>query len=179
MEGYIKLYRRILDNPTICKDSEYYAVWSYLLLMATHKKQKAWFDGNEIMLKPGQLITGRRVISMKFNISESKVQRILKTLNSEQLIEQQTTNTNRLITIKNWSKYQKAEQPFEQRVNNKRTTSEQRVNTNKNDNNVKNEKNIGARAQNTPYYVFDPNDCETKETPEEREARIRKLRGLD
>jgi hypothetical protein len=47
------------------------------------------------------------------------------------MIEQQTTNKNRLITVLNWGSYQISEQVIEQQVNNNRTTSEQQVNTSK------------------------------------------------
>lgn len=138
MEGFIKLYRKLLENPIICKDGDHLAVWIYLLLNATHKEYPALFKGEKITLNPGQLLTGRKSISANINISESKVQRILKTFENEQQIEQQTSNQNRLITIVKWSEYQGSEQQIEQRVNNERTTDEQRVNTNKN---VKNDKN--------------------------------------
>lgn len=143
-QGWVKLHRKILDNPIICKDSEYFSVWCYLILNATHTEYDVIFNKERIRLKPGQLITGRKVISEKFNINESKVTRILNKLESEQQIEQQTTNKNRLISIVNWSLYQDSEQQIEQQieqqVNNKRTTNEQQVNTNKNVKNVKNEK---------------------------------------
>ena len=110
MEGWISTYRKILENPIVCKDSDYFAVWMYLLLNATHKESPAIFNKKKIILKKGQLITGRKAIAEKFDISESKVQRILKTFEIEQQIEQQ--------------------------VNNKRTTTEQQVNTNKNVKNI-------------------------------------------
>lgn len=135
MEGWVCLYRKILENPIICKDSDYFAVWCYLLLSATHKKTSALFKGKKIVLLPGQLITGRKSIAKKFKIDESKVQRILKTLENEQQIEQQTSSQNRLITIINWYQYQKIEQQNAQQVNNECTTSEQRVNTNNNETN--------------------------------------------
>jgi hypothetical protein len=63
----------------------------------------------------------------------------LKYLEIEQQIEQQKTTKFTIITILNWDRYQENEQQSEQQVNNKRTTSEQQVNTNKN---VKNDKNV-------------------------------------
>ena len=135
MEGWVCLYRKILENPIICKDSDYFAVWCYLLLSATHKKTSALFKGKKIILLPGQLITGRKSIAKKFKIDESKVQRILKTLENEQQIKQQTSSQNRLITIRNWYQYQEIEQQNAQQVNNECTTSEQRVNTNNNETN--------------------------------------------
>lgn len=142
MEGWIKLYRKTLDNPIITKDSDYLAVWIYLLLNTTHKDYDVLFKGKRITLKRGQLITGRKSIAEKLKIDENKVQRILKTLENEHQIEQQSSNKNRLITIVSWDKYQQDEQQNEQQLNNNRTTIEQQVNTNKNVKNIKNDKNV-------------------------------------
>ena len=139
--GWIKLHRKILGNPIIMKDSDHLAVWTYLLLNATHAEYPALFKGQKIMLQPGQLLTGRKSIADKLKISESKVTRILNSFKSEQQIEQQTSNKNRLISILNWDLYQISEQQIETQVNNNRTTSEQQVNTNKNVKNIKNDKN--------------------------------------
>lgn len=136
MEGWISLHRKLLDNPIICKDSDYLSVWIFLLLSATHKEYDSILEGKRITLKKGQLITGRKSIADKLKISESKVQRILKCFENEQQIKQQTNPRNRVITILNWDKYQQLEQQTEQQLNNKRTTSEQQVNTNNNINNV-------------------------------------------
>lgn len=139
-EGWIKLHRKLLDNPVTMKDTDHLAVWIYLLLNASHNEHPALFKGEKITLKPGQLITGRKSIALALHIDESKVERILKSLKSEQQIEQQTSSKNRLISITNWEFYQQSEQQNEQQVNNKRTTSEQQVNTNKNIKNDKNER---------------------------------------
>lgn len=137
-QGWIKLHRKMLDNPVVWKDSDHLAVWIYLLLNATHKDMDVLFKSKRITLKPGQLITGRKSIAKKLDISESKVHRVLKMLEIEQQIEQQTSNKNRLIAIVGWNEYQSCEQQIEQQVNNNRTTSEQQVNTNKNIKNIKN-----------------------------------------
>ncbi len=132
-KGWIKLHRKMLDNPIVCKDSDHIAVWMFLLLNATHRDLVRYFGKELITLKPGQLITGRKAIAKHFNLTESKVERILKRLKNEQLIEQRANTSGRLITIRNWEVYQNEnEQQNEQRVNNERTTSEQRANTNKN-----------------------------------------------
>ena len=92
MEGWISLYRKMLDNPVVCKDSDHIAVWVYLLLNAAHKEYPVLFGKEKIMLQPGQLITGRVAISNKLRVSESKVQRILSAFENERQIEQQTGN---------------------------------------------------------------------------------------
>lgn len=154
MEGWIKIHRKILENPIICKDSDYLAVWIYLLLNATHKEIPALFKGKKIILQKGQLITGRKSMSNQLKISESKIYRIINDFKSEQQIEQQTSNQNSLISILNWDKYQQIEQQNEQQMNNERTTNEQRVNTNKNDKNVKNDKN-NVKEKNTKRKTFE------------------------
>ena len=133
MEGYVKIHRQMLKNPVVCKDADHIAIWIYLLLNATHAEQDVIFDAKRIRLQPGQLITGRKSISAELLINESKVQRVLKRFEIEQQIEQQTCTKNRLISLLNWGKYQSSEQQIEQQVNNERTTSEQQVNTNKNE----------------------------------------------
>lgn len=133
MEGWIKLHRKLFDNQVICKDAETISIWVYLLLSATHKDIQRAFAGEKITLKPGQLITGRKKISDKLAVTESKVQRTLKRFEDEQQIEQRMSNGNRLITIVSWDLYQGTEQQVEQPVNNERTASEQPVNTNKNE----------------------------------------------
>ena len=123
--GFIKLYRKVLENPVVCKDGDHLAVWIYLLLDATHSERYAMFGGKKILLEPGQTVTDRRSISKALNVSESKIQRILNLFKSEQQIEQQTSTRNRLITVVNWQDYQSSEQQIERQVNINRTTSEQ------------------------------------------------------
>jgi len=159
MAGWVSLHRKILDNPTVCKDSDYFAVWGYLLLNATHKEQKKIFAGEPIILRAGQMITGRKKIAAKFSISESKVQRILKRYETEHQIEQQMSNKNRLVTVLNWEDYQNPEQQTEQLLNIKRTTSEQQVNTNNNVNKgirvIKDLKERNKKEKGTEKYTED------------------------
>lgn len=140
--GYIKLYRQLLENPVVCKDADHYAIWGYLLLSATHDNYDVVFGKERITLKPGQLITSRKSISEQFHINESKCERVLTLFKNEQMIEQQSSSKNRLITIQKWIDYQSLEQQNEQQVNNNRTTSEQQVNTNKNVKNNNTQKNV-------------------------------------
>lgn len=129
MDGWIKLHRKLWDSPTVTRDSDYLAVWIYLITHATHKEYKTYFNGAKIVVKPGQLITGRKKIAAITGVSESKIFRILKCFENEQQIEQQTKPSGSVISIVNWDKYQISEQPNEQQMNNERTTNEQPMNT--------------------------------------------------
>tara|TARA_A100001201_G_scaffold135705_1_gene124145 strand:- start:146 stop:979 length:834 start_codon:yes stop_codon:yes gene_type:complete len=125
--GYIKLHRKILDNPLVMKSSDHFAIWMYLLLNAAHKKYDTLIGSERLTLNPGQLVTGRKKIAKDLKINESKVQRILKLFQNCQQIEQQTNNLCRVISILKWDDYQQSNI----QLNNERTL-------NKNTNNIKN-----------------------------------------
>ena len=141
MEGWISLYRKILDNPVVCKDAETFAIWCYLLLNATHTEIPAVFKKEKIVLKPGQLITGILSIGNRLSINKDKVQRTLKCFELDKQIEQQTSNQNRLITIVNWDLYQTTDKRIDKQMINKCETDDKRMITNNNvitnnDNNI-------------------------------------------
>lgn len=127
--GWIKVHRKLVDNPYMRKPA-YLAVWMQLLLRAQHDgKQTVLFKGERITLQPGQLTCGRNQLSRWTGVPANSVQRILEVFENEHQIEQRTSNECRLIQILNWTTYQENEQPNEQQMNNKRTTDEQRMNT--------------------------------------------------
>jgi len=150
-ENWIKLYRKTLKNPVVMKDAEHLAVWVWLLMKAVKFPTCVYFGGETITLRPGQWTTGRRTIASELHISESKVYRILKRFENEQLIEQRTDRQCTLISIVRWNDYQENEQQTEQRVNNERTTSEQRVNTKK-ESKESRESKEGKKDIYTPEY---------------------------
>lgn len=145
-KGWIKLHRRLLDCPNVMRDADYFAVWVYLLLSASHAEYATIFGGKKIILQAGQLITGRKVIEALLGIDESKVYRILMAYKNDEQIEIKSNNRASLITIVNWEKYQLAGNADEQPMNNKRTTSEQQVNTIQEDKELKNKKDIYCSA---------------------------------
>ncbi len=110
------LHRKILDNPIVSKP-KYCHLWVVLLLRAQHKRSDFIWDNQRQTLLPGQLITGRKQLSQETKIPESTVERILKYLESEHQIGQQTTPKFRIITIKNWEKYQSPQQSGQQMDN--------------------------------------------------------------
>lgn len=146
MSGWVKVHRKISDSKW-GKNLEMLGFWTYLLLNANHKNI---YDAEGILIKRGSFKSGRKRISKELSLSESKVERLLSRLEIEHQIEQQKTTKYRIISIVNWSIYQEDEHHIEQQVNNKRTTSEQQVNTNKNEKNDKNEKNIKNNSVELP-----------------------------
>jgi len=137
-KGFILLHRKALNNPALHSNPARWSVWTHLLMFATHSEMQKEFMGHTIVLKPGQLITGRKFLSKETGISQTSVERILKWLESEHQIGQQKSSQNRLISILNWDKYQIGGQESGQQTDNKRTTDGQRADTYNNVNNVKN-----------------------------------------
>lgn len=154
MEGWIKIQRSLAGKGWANKP-EYVALWVHLLLMANHKNSEYFWNGKTIILKAGQLITGRKILSQVSGISQTTVERILQTFENEQQIEQRKTSTSRLISITNWDKYQNVGQRFGQRTDNERTTNGQRMDTKEECNNDKNDKNDkkGVFTPPTPDQV--------------------------
>ena len=106
--GWIKLHRSLFDNPVVTASSDSLTIWLFLLANASISERKVCFKGKEITLKRGQLITSRKMISqcVRNPIHESTVQRTLDKFKKANMITQETTNKDRLITIANWDKYQ-------------------------------------------------------------------------
>lgn len=134
LDGWIKLHRKVLDNPIVCKDAETFAIWIYMLLSAAHEGTDVVFRGKRQHLEPGQFLSSIRQISAKLGVERSKTYRAIKLLKSETQIETQESNKNTLFTIKNWSKYQAVETQDDTQVRHKRDTSETQNKNDKNDN---------------------------------------------
>lgn len=140
--GWIKLHRKILENP-IMKRPTWLQLWITLLLMANHKENSAILNGQVVVIKEGQLLTGRDALSEATGIHRSSIERILNFLEIEHQIEQQKTTKYRLITILNWKEYQEKDS----NPSNKRATNEQQMSTNKNVKKVKNDKKDTSDAE--------------------------------
>ena len=117
MYGWIKLHRKLLDNPSVLQDAEYLALWVFLLLSAEPQKRDLILSGKHLTLLPGQLISSRRELAAKLNIKPSKVHRILDKFESEGQITSFCKENINIISIKNWADYQgsknKGETPSE------------------------------------------------------------------
>ena len=148
MDGWLKLYRSILDSA-VFQDAEILKVWVWLLCNVAFEQHDTICYGKVIHLKPGQIATGRKKIAQCTDLSENKVYRALTALKSLGNIEIKATNKYSIITVVNWDKYQDENAKrtsSEQQTNSKTTTEEHQSNSkttqHKNGKNVKKEKNI-------------------------------------
>ena len=148
MDGWLKLYRSILDSA-VFQDAEVLKVWIWLLCNVAFEQHDTICYGKVIHLKPGQIATGRKKIAQCTDLNETKVYRALTVLKSLGNIEIKATNKYSIITVVNWEKYQDENgkrTANEQQTNSKTTTDEQQDDSkrtqHKNGKNGKNEKEI-------------------------------------
>lgn len=130
--GWIKLHRKLIEKGYY-KKSQYVHLWIHLLISANHRKKEFMWNKQIIIIKEGQMITGRKQLSKATGITQGTIENILETLENEHQILQQKTNRYRLITIVNWNTYQKIDSTSDNKV----TTESQQSDTNKNDKNDK------------------------------------------
>lgn len=141
--GYISVHRTLMDKSYYNR-SQYVHLWLHLLLKANHTGKNRIWNGREIIIKPGQLLTGRIVLSEETGIPQSTIEKILNFFEKNKQVEQQKNSRNRIITIVSWHKFQKRNNKItseEQQKDNQGTTKEQPRNTNNNDNNDNNVNN--------------------------------------
>ena len=141
MDGWIKLHRQLVEWEWY-KDEKVKSVFIHLLIKANHQDNR-W---QGIVVKKGQVITGRKVLAEELGLSERSIRTSLNKLKSTNEIAIKTTNKFSLITIVNYDFYQgennKTTNKTANKVTNDRPSNDQQTTTNKNDNNDKNEKNI-------------------------------------
>lgn len=105
MKGYVKLYRKLLENP-VFKNPELLQLFLYCLLRANHKKGKAFFGSNEIELDKGQFVTGRFELATALGQNASSTYKRLQKLEFLTMVGLQSNNKNTIVTITNWELYQ-------------------------------------------------------------------------
>lgn len=104
--GWVKLHRKIFENKVVCKDSDHFMVWCYLLTNAIHSTYPIRFNGEDIELQAGQLVVSLRDIEKDTGVPKTNVQRIMKNFESKNQIAMKKTYKKTLITITNWNEYQ-------------------------------------------------------------------------
>lgn len=144
MNGYIKLFRQLTDWEWYT-DADTMRVFLHLLLKTNHSDHE-W---RGIKVLRGQCVTGRKELASELKISERRVRTALNHLKSTNEVTIKATSKYSVVTIENWALYQlddgKVTSETTSKATNDRPASDQQVTTNKNDKNVKKERNIIQR----------------------------------
>lgn len=138
MQGWIKLHRKLLGSP-IFQNEKLLKVFIYCLMKATHSDHEQIVGRQNVQLKPGQFVFGRKKAALELDIKESTIRDYMNVLKADNVITITPTNKFSVITVVNWGVYQDQDDDNRQQKDNRTTTERQQTNTNKNVKNVKNE----------------------------------------
>lgn len=145
MEGWIKIHRKIQDNWLWQEKRKFskFEAWMSLLLKANHTKNKI-LVGNEIIeIQAGSFITSELKLSQEWGWSRNTVRNFLTLLEMDNMVKKNCTTKYTIVSIENWALYQFNEQQIEQQTEQQiEQQKDIKLNTNKNDKNVKNEKKV-------------------------------------
>ena len=106
-QGYVKIFRKVLDNPN-ASNHIYLAVWSYLLLKASHKHYVMRIAGEDRTLNPGDMVCSCRKVAEFFGINKDTVNNIFNTMERDSMIRRKMYARKTVISVVNWSSYQEA-----------------------------------------------------------------------
>lgn len=111
--GYILIARHLLSHPRFKPRGAYsqFEAWYWLIEFAAFvDRDVAVCSGRNqqiIRLEPGQLTYSVRYLAKAWRWSDKRVQRFLSALQLDQSVTTQTTTGQTVITLCNWSKYQR------------------------------------------------------------------------
>lgn len=153
--GFIKIWRKLTET-SFYRDSFALHLAIHLLLKANHKAKTYLFDGKQIIIERGQLMSGRFTLSEETGIKPSTIRNKIALLRNAHFLDIKSNNKFSVITILNYETYQNLSEDnghqTGQQKDSQRTTKGQPEDTNKNDKNDKNDKNkdIYGRTPFTP-----------------------------
>lgn len=146
-KGYIRLYRKIMDNGMYFSEPFTRTLaWIDLLLLANHKAKNVYLRGVCVTIGRGQVGHSMKELADRWSWSIGKVNRFINRLKMDGQIDSQKTNVTTIISILNWDEYQSSESADESADGNQTETRRKpygnQTETNKNDKNVNNDNNI-------------------------------------
>ncbi|HCV7610780.1 TPA: DnaD domain protein [Staphylococcus aureus] len=153
MTGWIKLHRKLLDSP-IFQNEKLFKVFAYCLMKASHKDHTQLVGRRVVELEKGQFVFGRKRASEELRLKESTVRDYIKLLENLGTIVVKSDNKFSVITVVNWAIYQSMEENSDSKNDNKSTTNQQQINTNKNVKNGDNVKNGENEKKKTTAFDF-------------------------
>ncbi|MDD3437643.1 MAG: hypothetical protein PHC64_10880 [Candidatus Gastranaerophilales bacterium] len=107
MSGWVKLYRKLTENPLwTCEPFTRGQAWVDLILLTNYKDSFFYKRGVKINVKAGQCAWSELALSARWGWSRSKIRKFLNDLEKEHQIIQQKNNVTQIVTIVNYNEYQ-------------------------------------------------------------------------
>lgn len=161
MEGWIKIYRKMLDH-WIWKNPLYAHAWITILMTVNFETKTSLIQGELIECERGQSILSLKNWTDLFgrNWTIQKTRTFFDLLKTDQMINTEGLHKTTRLTVCNYDDYQDSQQTdntpktsTEQTDNTQITTTKERKKE-KNDNNEKNNRKIGAASAAERQILF-------------------------
>lgn len=112
MSGWIKLHRKITENPLYFSEPFNRSMaWIDLLLLANHSENYFFKRGIRVDVKVGQIGYDLNSLAKRWKWSRGKVERFILMLENDNQVVRQKTNVTTLISIVNYKEYQTDDKP--------------------------------------------------------------------
>ena len=108
VDGYIKLYRKLLNNK-VFDNEKLLKVWIWCLLKASHSDHDQLVGLKTVHLEPGQFIFGRFKAAEELKINPNTLKDYMKFLENEKFITIKGTNKYSIVTVDNGDLHQSGE----------------------------------------------------------------------
>lgn len=110
-KGWIKLHRKITDS-WVYENRDMFFYWIDILLMVNHKAKKYPLNKRLITIQPGQKLTSRRKLAVRWKVDKDTVGTILDTFKSDGMIDFENKYNGTLLTVLNYAEYQGFDKHF-------------------------------------------------------------------
>ena len=122
MSGWIKLHRKLSDNPLwTAEPFTRGQAWVDLILLANYEDSFFYIRGIKVNVARGQLAWAEQSLANRWRWSRTKLRKFLKDLEKEQQIIQQKTNVIQTVTVLNYEEYQNKEPQNRQQKDSRKT----------------------------------------------------------
>lgn len=122
VEGYIKLYRKLIESPVFVNE-KLLKIWIWCLCRANHCDTETIVGLQKVEVKKGQFVFGLLKASQELQIPKTTLYRNLRTLCEFGMISIKSENKFSIVTIEKWEKYQCIDGEIGKQTENKRKTN--------------------------------------------------------
>lgn len=157
-KGWIKLHRQIQDCwMWECEKFDKAHAFIDLILLANHADKKISINGKPTVISRGQFFTSRLKLAERWRWNVKKVDRFLNDLEYDQTVSVSRSKHGITVSIVNYSVYQEqgGNETDNGEDNERDNRRDNRRDTNKNDKELKNERNI-YNVQFEEFWKFYP-----------------------
>lgn len=140
-DGFVKLHRKIQDN-WLWQDKPFSKgqAWIDLLLLANHAEGRFPLGNEIVTVVAGQIITSEKKLMERWGWSKSKLRYFLFSLESDSMLVKISDNKKTILTLCNYSDYNKTETAKEPQTDCKKTANRPQKDTIKKKENKENNK---------------------------------------